>query len=64
MAQKNKIIKPRFFYDKNNKPAAVYLSIDDYNNFMDRLKKFSDEACQREMSLKLSSKPKSTLKAR
>ncbi len=52
MAKKNKIIKPEFFYDKNNKPIYVYLSIDDYNSFMERLKKFSDEARQRALAKK------------
>lgn len=37
-------MKPQFYYDKNKKPVAVYLTIDDYNNFISRLNEFSTKA--------------------
>jgi len=62
MTKKNKIIKPRFFYDKNNNPTDVYLSIDDYNAFMERLKKFSNEAQQQNSTKKKTMQKAKTLK--
>jgi hypothetical protein len=52
MVKKKKTIKPQFYYDKNKKPVAVYLGIEDYTLFMNKLKKFSDEARSQAMKQK------------
>lgn len=44
MNKKKKNIEPLYIYDKNRNPQEVYLSIDDYNLFMEKLKKLSEQA--------------------
>lgn len=41
---KPKIIKPIFFYDKQGRPVMVRLSVEDFNNFYNELKKLSAAA--------------------
>lgn len=44
MSKKNiKPIKPQYVY-KNGKPIQVYLPIEDYERFMEKLQKLSKEA--------------------
>ena len=42
-----KPIQPQFLFDKNGKVKQVYLTIDDFNRFMDKLKRLSEEARKR-----------------
>jgi hypothetical protein len=37
-------MKPTFFYDKHGKPIMVRLSMEDFNNFYNELKKLSADA--------------------
>lgn len=41
---RKKIIKPTFYYDEKKRPVLVRLSVEDYNNFYDELKKLSAAA--------------------
>ena len=47
-----KPIKPQFLYDKNGKPLAATLTIDEYQSFMSYLEKLSNEARNRELAKK------------
>ena len=48
LTKKLKPIQPQYLYDKNGKVKMVYLTIDDYNRFMTKLRKFSEAARKRE----------------
>jgi mRNA-degrading endonuclease RelE of RelBE toxin-antitoxin system len=39
----NEYIKPQFLYDANNNPLEVYLSIEDYEAFMNKLERLSKQ---------------------
>lgn len=41
---KKRIIEPQYLYGADNKPAYVYLSIEDYEAFMEKLERFSKKA--------------------
>ena len=53
MMKKSTVIQPRFFYDKNQKPVSVYLTIEDYTAFMQKLQKMA-ATVKRKMAIKKS----------
>ena len=53
---KKKPIQPQYLYDKNGKVKQVYLTIDDFDRFMTKLKNFSEAARKREEKMKAAKK--------
>lgn len=50
---RKKIIKPTFYYDEKRRPVLVRLSVEDFNNFYDELKKLSAAAKKQALGKKV-----------
>ncbi len=48
---KKKYVEPQFIHDNKGRPSKVYLTIDDYNALVNKLKKLSKIVCGEEIEV-------------